>query len=151
MPLVRWVLLVSVTLLTAMLFGAHATAAAPAAADARPGLVFALRTGPEDVTAMSSAFRHARVAKEAGHVGDVTVIVYGRAAVVFDPTFALPAEVRDNLKGARDAGVRIVACETALNKHGIPVEAARLSAEVVPQGIVEITRLVAAGHEVLSY
>lgn len=128
-----------------------AVAGPKAAEQAQTGLVFALRTGPEDVTALESAFRHARAVKESGVLSDVTVIVYGRAIVVFDPNVTLPGEIRTNLEGARSAGVHILACDTALRKYGISPEDAARSADVVPQGIVEIARLVAAGHEVLSY
>jgi uncharacterized membrane protein YedE/YeeE/intracellular sulfur oxidation DsrE/DsrF family protein len=115
------------------------------------GLVFALTTGPEDLGTLSSAFRHAKTARDSGVIEQVTVIVYGRAIVVFDPDVALPAEVRSLVSEARAAGVRIVACETALAKHGISPQAAAESAELVPQGIVEVARLVARGHEVLTY
>lgn len=128
-----------------------ALAAPKADEQAAPGLVFALRTGLEDASTLEGAFRHAKAIKEAGLLAEVTVIVYGRAIVVFDPTMTLPADVKASFEGARSAGVRIVACETALRKYGIAPEDAARVAEVVPQGAVEISRLVAAGHEVLSY
>jgi intracellular sulfur oxidation DsrE/DsrF family protein len=127
---------------------------APAAAAPAPraaGLVIAARTGPEDTTTLSSAFRHARVAKESGHLAEVTVVVYGRAIVVFDPAVTLPDEVRAQLHQAKAAGVRLVACKTALERFGVPVEAAAQLAEVTDQGMGEIARLVSLGHEVMSY
>lgn len=115
------------------------------------GLVFALRTGLEDTLTLTSAFRHAKTAKESGHLANVTVVVYGRAIVAFDPDVALPADMKAAMDEARAAGVRIVACETALSKYGISKEAALAHGETVPNGMSEIARLVAAGHEVLSY
>lgn len=133
---------------------AKPVAAAPAATEAREeaGLVFVLTTGLEDVGTMTSAFRHAQTVKESGAVDSVTVIVYGRAIVVFDTAVtAVPAEVRTVMANARASGVRIVACETALEKFGISKETAATQAETVPQGIVEVARLVRLGHEVLTY
>ncbi len=135
-------------------FAAKPVPAAPAAPETRgeAGLVFALMTGLDDVGKLTSAFRHAKTVKEAGVVDSVTVIVYGRAIVVFDPTVtAVPAEVRAQMTEARAAGVRIVACESALEKFGITKETAAGQAETVPQGIVEVARLVKLGHEVLTY
>ena len=129
----------------------EALAKPPEAEQAQTGLVFALRTGLEDEIALESAFRHAKVVKESGTVSEVTIVVYGRAIVVFDPGVTLPADLKTSFEGARSAGVRIVACETALRKYGIPTDEAARSADVVPQGIVEIARLVASGQEVLSY
>ena len=134
--------------------GAKPLPAAPAVAEARAdaGLVFALTTGLDDVGTMTSAFRHAQVVQESGAVDSVTVIVYGRAIVVFDPAVtAVPAEVRTVMASARASGVRIVACETALEKYGITKETAASQAETVPQGIVEVARLAGLGHEVLTY
>lgn len=124
--------------------------AAPAAA-AAPGLVFVVRTGLEDAITLSSALRHAKVAKESGGVPEVTIVVYGRAIVIFNKNIAMPEDIRAHLAAARAAGVRVVACKTALDKNGIPEAMAAEQAEVVPQGIVEIARLAGLGHALLSY
>lgn len=124
--------------------------AAPAPAAAR-GLVFVLTTGVEDPMALGNAFRHARVAKESGHLAEITVVVYARGIQVFDTSIEATAAAHKELEAARAAGVRVVACENAISKWGIPREVVAAQAELVPQGIVEVARLVAAGHEVLSY
>jgi intracellular sulfur oxidation DsrE/DsrF family protein len=126
------------------------TTAAPAP-QAAPGLVFVLRTGLEDAVTLSSALRHAKVAKESGAVAEVTVVVYGRAIVIFDKDVKMPEDIGANLVAARAAGVRVVACKTALDKYGIPEAVAAEKAEVVAQGIVEIARLAALGHALLPY
>lgn len=140
----------------ALALASPALAAKPAPAPtvvpaAPPGLVFAARTGLEDVQELTAAFRHARIAKETGVLSQVTVVVYGRAIVVFDPDVKLPSDLATAIADARTAGVRLVACETALDKYGIPKESLVGKAETVPSGIGEIARLVAAGDEVMSY
>ena len=126
---------------------------APAAAAPKgaPGLVIVLRTGLEDVMTVSSALRHAKIAKESGAIPEVTVIVYGRAIAIFNKDMKIPEEIRTNLTAARAAGVRVVACKTALEKNNIPEAMAAEQAEVVPQGIVEIARLAGLGHALLTY
>lgn len=126
--------------------------APPAAApQAAPGLVIVLRTGLEDVMTLSSALRHAKIAKESGAIPEVTVIVYGRAIAIFNKNMKIPEDIRANLAAARAAGVRVVACKTALDKNNIPEAMAAEQAEVVPQGIVEIARLAGLGHALLTY
>jgi intracellular sulfur oxidation DsrE/DsrF family protein len=133
-----------------------AAAAPPRAGSSAPvaasGMVFIANAGLEDVGTLSSSLRHAKVAKESGHLDDVVWIVYGRAIVILDPAVsAVPQGLRDDLAAARAAGVRIVACGVALEKYGI--DAARLGsqAEVVPNGISEVARLVAEGYALLRY
>ncbi len=122
--------------------------AAPAAVK---GLVFVVTVGLEDGMNLSSAFRHARVVKESGLLPEVTVVVYGRGIQVFDTGISAADGARKELDEARAAGVRIVACENSISKWGIPREVVSARAELVPAGVVEVARLVAAGHEVLSY
>jgi len=118
-------------LLSAVWFSARADAApagraapAPAAAAVAPapGLVVA-RTGAEDPATLSSAFRHAAAAQASGHLPAVTVVVYGRAIQVFQPGLVSAEEARNQLGAARAAGVRVLACRQALERHGIPVAA----------------------------
>jgi hypothetical protein len=118
-------------------------ATAAPAPQAAPGLVFVLRTGLEDAVTLSSALRHAKVAKESGAIAEVTVVVYGRAIVIFDKDVKMPEDIGANLVAARAAG--------ALDKYGIPESVAAEQAEVVAQGIVEIARLAALGHALLPY
>jgi intracellular sulfur oxidation DsrE/DsrF family protein len=133
-------------------FAKPAAAPTPVATPARlPGLVFALSTGLEDGMKMTTAFRQARVALAEGAVDRSTVVISGRAAVIFLPGFTLPADLAAEMKSAKEAGVRVVVCEHSLGRFGIPTEHAATMAEVVPRAIVEIATLAAAGHEVLSF
>lgn len=144
--------------LALLLFAGPALAAPPkpppvpaAPVPAAKGLVFVATTGLEDPMTLGNTFRHAKIVKESGVLGEVTVVVYARAIQVFDPAIALGDAPRKDLEDARAAGVRIVACENAIGKWGIAKEVVAERAETVPQGVVEVARLVAAGHEVLTY
>lgn len=128
-----------------------APATDPAPAPKAAGLVIAARTGIEDITTLNSTFRHARIAKETGHLPEITIIVYGRAIQVFDAEVSATAEARNEMTAAKAAGVRIVACKTAMEKFGLSAEVVSPFAEIVPSGMGELTRLVSLGHEVLSY
>jgi len=115
------------------------------------GLVIALTTGTDDASMYASAFRHARIAKQAGLLPELTVVVYGRAILVVDPAVKAAAEARKELVAAKEAGVRIVVCANSLEKYGIDPAVVVPYGEVVPSAIEEITRLVARGHEVMNY
>lgn len=126
----------------------------PAApAPARQGkLVFVATTGAEDMQTLVSSFRHAKVAKESGYLSDVVWLAYGRSVSVLDPDVkAIPDDVRVQARAAAAAGVRLVACANALEKHGIATDRIEPRAEVVPSGVVELSRLVAEGYQVIRY
>lgn len=130
---------------------------APAApvAEAPParakGLVFALTTGLEDPMQAVAALRHARVVLTEGGAERATVVISGRATVYLLPGYTMPADLQTELDAAKQAGVRVVVCEHALGRFGVPVEHAATMVEVVPKAILEIAALVAQGHEVLNY
>lgn len=132
---------------------ARRAASAPEVPPARrPGMVFIANTGLEDIGTLSSSLRHARAALESGHLGGVTWIVYGRAIVALDPTVkAVPPAVLDELAAAQAAGVRVVACGVALERYGIDPAGLDPRIEVVPNGLAEVARLVAAGDALLKY
>ncbi len=150
--------------LSLLLFGLGLSAAAvwlPQAQAATPstpapvpkgGMVFVANVGLEDVSSLSNALRHAKLAKESGYLKDVVLVIYGRAIVLLDPELkSVPANLREELNAARTAGVRIVACASALEKYGIDPAALASPAEVVPAGIVEVARLVSEGYAVIRY
>lgn len=145
------------TLLAVLLLApAAALAAAPDAPAPRPArqgkLVFVATTGLEDLGTLSSGFRHAKTAKESGHLSDVVWLSYGRAIVALDPTLkAVPEGVRKEAQAARAAGVRLVACGSALEKFDIDPKKLQPQAEVVENGVAELARLVAEGYQVIRY
>lgn len=115
-------------------------------------LVFVATTGLEDIGTLSSSFRHARGALESGHLESVVWLTYGRAVVALDPTVkAVPESVRKAAAEAKAAGVKLVACATALKKFDIDPKKLRPRAEVVPNGAHELARLVAEGYAVIRY
>lgn len=120
---------------------------------ARQGrLVFVSTTGLEDIGTLSSSFRHAKAAKESGYLSDVVWLSYGRAVVALDPTVkAVPEGVRKEAQAAKDAGVRLVACGHALAKFDIDPKKLQPQAEVVDNGVAELSRLVAEGYQVIRY
>lgn len=135
-----------------------AIAAAPSQATekktpARQGkLVFVATTGLEDIGTLSSSFRHAKTARESGYLSDVVWLTYGRAVVALDPTVkAVPEGVRKEAQAAKDAGVRLVACGNALAKFDIDPKKLQPEAEVVDNGVAELSRLVAEGYQVIRY
>jgi uncharacterized protein len=154
----RFLLLLIATLVTAPL---AALSAAPSqslqAADkkvpARQGkLVFVATTGLEDIGTLSSSFRHAKAAKESGYLSEVVWLTYGRAVVALDPTVkAVPESVRKEAQEAKAAGVRLVACGNALEKFDIDPKKLQPQAEVVDNGVAELSRLVAEGYQVIRY
>lgn len=133
-----------------LLVGAPAMAENPPAPKGR--LVFVAMTGPEDLATLSSSFRHATAAMKSGRLEEVVWLAWGRAVLALDPTVsAIAPEVREQARAARDAGVRLVVCGQALKKWGIAPDRLELSAEVVPNGVDELARLVSAGYEVIRY
>lgn len=115
-------------------------------------LVFVAMTGPEDAATLSSSFRHALAAKKSGHLEEVVWLAWGRAVLALDPTVsAIPADIREQAKAAREGGVRLVACGQALKKWGIDPKTLEPAAEVVPNGVDELARLVSLGYEVIRY
>ena len=120
---------------------------------ARQGkLVFVATTGLEDIGTLSSSFRHAKTARESGYLSDVVWLTYGRAVVALDPTVkAVPEGVRKEAQAAKVAGVRLVACGTALAKFDIDPKKLQPEAEVVDNGVAELSRLVAEGYQVIRY
>lgn len=119
---------------------------------AKGKLVFVSTTGLEDIGTLGSSFRHAKVAKESGHLSEVVWLSYGRSVVALDPTVtAVPEEVRKLAAEAKAAGVRLVACGNALSKFDIDPKKLTPAAEVVPDGVGELSRLVAEGYAVIRY
>lgn len=145
------------TLLAVLLFApAAALAAAPTAPAPKPArqgkLVFVATTGLEDLGTLSSSFRHAKTARESGHLSDVVWLSYGRSIVSLDPTVkAVPEGVRKEAQAAKAAGVRLVACGNALQKFDIDPKKLQPQAEVVENGVAELSRLVAEGYQVIRY
>lgn len=128
-------------------------AALAAEAPAKKGkLAFVAMTGPEDIGTLSSSFRHALAAKKSGHLEDVVWLSWGRAVVALDPkNSVVPDSVRAHAKAAKEGGVRLVACAQALRKWGIDPKTLTPSAEVVPNGVDEMARLIAEGYEIIRY
>jgi intracellular sulfur oxidation DsrE/DsrF family protein len=127
--------------------------AAPAKEPVKKGkLVIAATTGLEDLATLTSSFKHAKNALESGYLEKVIWIGYGRSVVAFDPTVkAVPESVRQAAAEAKAAGVELVLCNTALQKFGIAPEAVEPKARIVPNGLTEVSRLIADGFEVLKY
>jgi intracellular sulfur oxidation DsrE/DsrF family protein len=114
-------------------------------------LLLAVKTGPEDMSAVSSAIRHAKVALESGYISEVELVFYGRAGGLFDPDAKIyPDDIIAALAEVRAMGVKVYVCGHTLQRIG--VDPARVDrGEVVPAAIIEIARAVAAGFEVLNY
>lgn len=115
-------------------------------------LVFVATTGLEDIGALGSSFKHARIAQESGYLEKVVWLAYGRSVVAVDPTVkAVPDNVRTLAKEAKESGVELVVCGNALSQFGIDAKTIEPQARVVPQGVVELSRLVSEGYEVIRY
>lgn len=126
--------------------------ASAAAAEPAPAMVFVANTGLEDVQTLTSSLRHAKAAKESGHLSKVVWMVYGRAVVALDPKVgAVPESVPKLAKEAADAGVELVVCGQALAKYGIAPEKMAIKARVVPNAITELAKLVAEGAVPIRY
>lgn len=115
-------------------------------------LVFVTTTGLEDIGALGSSFKHAKIAQESGYLEKVAWLAYGRSVVVVDPTVkAVPDTIRSLAKEAKDSGVELIVCGNALSQFGIDAKTIEPQARVVPQGVVELARLVSEGYEVIRY
>lgn len=140
------------TLLVLMLLVVPLSAGAKDPPAPKGKLVFVAMTGPEDATVLSSSFRHALAAKKTGRLEEVVWLSWGRAVVSLDPRVSvLPAEVKEAAKAAHAGGVRLVACGQALAKWNIDPKKLEPKAEVVPNGVDELARLVSLGYEVIRY
>lgn len=128
------------------------TAAAKKEPAQKGRLVFVSTTGLEDMSTLSSSLRHATTAKQSGYLSEVVWLSYGRSVVALDPTVkAVPDEIHKLAQAAKTAGVRLVACGNALDKFGIDPKKLTPQTEVVPNGVVELSRLVAEGFAVIRY
>ncbi|HLT30846.1 MAG TPA: DsrE family protein [Myxococcaceae bacterium] len=141
-------------LAAALLLPGKAWSAEPTSprAPAKGKLVFVTTTGLEDIGSLSSSLRHAKTAAESGLLSEVVWLSYGRSIVVLDPSLsAVPENVRKLAKEAQAAGVRMVACATAIQKFGMNPKMLEPQAEVVPNGIHELARLVNEGFQIIRY
>ncbi len=145
----------SLLALTLLLIPALAVAAGPGSEpppQKKGKLVFVTTTGLEDIGALGSSLKHARIAQESGYLEKVVWLAYGRSVVVVDPTVkAVPDNVRSLAREAKDSGVELVVCGSALSQFGIDPKTIEPKARVVPQGVVELSRLVSEGYEVIRY
>jgi uncharacterized protein len=115
-------------------------------------LVFVAMTGMEDIVTLASSFRHAAMARQSGHLEEVVWLAWGRAVGSLNPKVAaLPEEVRKHAAAAKAAGVRMVVCGHALRQYGIDPAALQPQVEVVEGGVVELSRLVAEGYQIIRY
>lgn len=148
----RTLLLAALTL-PGFALAAPATEPASAARPAPQGaMLFIANAGLEDLHTLTSSIKHARAAKESGHLTEVVWMVYGRAILVLDPSIkAIPPGLRDDLAAAQAAGVRLVACGQALERFGIDPTTVQPKVEVVPNAMHEVARLVGQGYALLRY
>jgi len=125
---------------------------APAGRTPHGKLAFVLTTGYEDLQMANMMLKQVKLAKEAGYLEDVAVVVYGRGVELFDDTGARPQPTAQLIRAAQAAGVRFYVCNSALHQLGIP--AARLDPkpdEIVPAGIVKLSELISNGYQALRY
>jgi len=125
---------------------------APAGRAPHGKLAFVLTTGFEDLQTANMMLKQVKLAKEAGYLEDVAVVVYGRGVQLFDNTGARPQPTSQFIRDAQAAGVRFYVCNNALHQLGIP--AARLDPkpdEIVPFGIVKLSELISDGYQVIRY
>jgi intracellular sulfur oxidation DsrE/DsrF family protein len=125
---------------------------APARRAAHGKLAFALTTGFEDLQTADMMLKQVKLAKEAGYLEDVAVVVYGRGVEVFDSSSARPEMTPRLIREAQAAGIRFYVCNNALGQLGIPVT--RLDPkpdQIVPFGIVKLSELISDGYQVIRY
>lgn len=153
----------SLVLLAALVAGGCAPSAVqaqsrapnPSTAPARSerALLFVLTTGLEDVQAMTSVFRHAKVAAEQHRLSEVAVLVYGRGVHAFDGDIsARPPQLLELIRQAMAAGVRVMLCANAIEHMG--VDRAHLDpapTEIVPNAIVTLVGYVERDAAVVRY
>ncbi len=146
----KFMLMLALSTLLAPMLASAETPARPAGPKGK--LVFVAMTGPEDLSTLSSSFRHALAAKRSGYLEDVVWLSWGRAVVALDPSLtSIPADVRNQAEAAQKGGVRLVACGQALKKWGIDPATLSPKAEVVSNGVDELARLISLGYEVIRY
>ena len=115
-------------------------------------LAFVLTTGFEDLQTANMMLKQVKLAKDAGFLEDIAVVVYGRGVQLFDNTGARPQPAAQLIRDAQAAGVHFYVCNNALGQLGIP--AARLDPKpdrIVPFGIVKLSELVSDGYQVIRY
>ncbi len=115
-------------------------------------LAFVLTTGFEDLQTANMMLKQVKLAKDAGYLEDIAVVVYGRGVQLFDNIGARPQPAAQLIRDAQAAGVHFYVCNNALGQLGIP--AARLDPkpdQVVPFGIVKLSELVSDGYQVIRY
>lgn len=115
-------------------------------------LAFVLTTGFEDLQTANMMLKQVKLAKDAGYLEDIAVVVYGRGVQLFDNTAARPQPAAQLIRDAQAAGVHFYVCNNALGQLGIP--AARLDPkpdQIVPFGIVKLSELVSDGYQVIRY
>lgn len=116
-------------------------------------MVFVLTSGLEDLQSVNMAIRHAGMALKSGYLDDSVLLVYGRGVQAFarDIT-AKPPMLSAFIKDAKEAGVHILVCGTALKKFNIPQDELEPGVEkVVPNAIVTLAELVSKGYQVVKY
>jgi hypothetical protein len=80
---------------------------APPAGRAPHGkLAFVLTTGFEDLQTANMMLKQAKIAKQAGYLEDVAVVVVGRGVQLFENSGARPAPTAQLIRDARASGVR---------------------------------------------
>ncbi len=128
------------------------TAKADAPLSNRP-LLFVAMTGLEDVQRLQSVFMHAKVAADQHKLNDVSVLVYGRAAEVFNGAIKTrPAALLDAITAAQAAGVKVMVCNVALDRMGIdPAKAVPTPTQIVPNGMTTLVEYVLKDAAVISY
>ena len=96
--------------------------------------------------------KQAKLAKSAGYLEDVAVVVYGRGVQLFENTGARPQPTAQLIRDAQGAGVRFYVCNNALQQMGIPVDKLEPRPDqIVPFGIVKLSELISDGYQVLRY
>lgn len=125
---------------------------APAGREPHGKLAFVLTTGYEDLQMANMMLKQAKLAKSAGYLEDVAVVVYGRGVQLFENTGARPQPTAQLIRDAQGAGVRFYVCNNALQQMGIPADKLDPKPDqIVPFGIVKLTELISDGYQVLRY
>ncbi len=145
--------LLSIVTVVATFALARGTLTASAAPAARPRgkLLFVLTTGLEDVQMVGMSLRHAKMAKESGHLESVVWLTYGRGVQSLSPMGARPPKLAQLAREAQAAGVPLIACNTALTQMGVPKESLDPKPQIVPAGIIKLSELVSQGYQIIRY
>ncbi len=91
---------------------------APAGRAPHGKLVFVLTTGFEDLQTANMMLKQVKLAKDAGYLEDVAVVVYGRGVQLFENIGARPQVTAQLIRTAQAAGVHFYVCSNALNQLG---------------------------------